>query len=137
MTRRSLSVVLGAVLLAPALISSGAADAARRAAAAHRRRAPARLLVYSQEWSLWPSRSTLPAGVVLVQLWNRGQDAHNVTVQRLGPGGSLRGRTQAVAVTQSGRISDGVWRLGPGRYELYCSLPQHRARGMRTVIRVR
>ena len=35
---------------------------------------PARLLVYAQEWSLQPSRASLPAGPVVVQLWNRGQD---------------------------------------------------------------
>ena len=53
MTRRRLFVgALAAVCLAalPAIT----ADAASRP--------PARMLVYAQEWSLWPSRSVLPAG---------------------------------------------------------------------------
>ncbi len=35
------------------------------------------------------------------------------------------GRAQALAVTQSGSLGAASWRLGPGRYELYCSMPGH------------
>ena len=100
-------------------------------------RFPAHLLVYAQEWSIWPSRGSLPAGEVSVELQNRGQDAHDLRVQRLGHGGALVGATQGVAVTASGGLSQASWRLGPGRYLLFCSLPGHRARGMRTVLVVR
>jgi hypothetical protein len=99
-------------------------------------RAPARLLVYAQEWSLWPSRPSLPAGHVIVQLWNRGQDAHDLRIRRLRHG-VMVGRTQGAAVTQSGRLSQSRWSLGPGTYQLYCSMPGHMKRGMRTRITIR
>ena len=98
---------------------------------------PARMLVYAQEWSLWPSRTHLPAGRVLVQLWNRGQDAHDLRVRRLDRHGRLVGAAQGVAVTQSGALSESSWHLAAGRYELYCSLPGHLHRGMHTLLIVR
>lgn len=124
--------LLAAAGLTPAAVGlTGSASTA----AAHSR-APARLLVYAQEWSLWPSRQTVPAGRVLVALSNRGQDAHDIRIQRL-RGGHTTGRAQGVGVTQSGLIRDGSWRLGPGRYELFCSLPGHRGLGMHATLVVR
>jgi hypothetical protein len=121
----AVSVVLGA--LASVSLSASAAV----------RRSPARMLVYAQEWSLWPSRGSVPPGSVIVQLWNRGEDAHNLRIRRIGSGGRMVGRAQAVAVTQSGKLSEANWRLGPGRYELYCSMPGHLKRGMHAWLRVR
>lgn len=85
---------------------------------------------------LWPSRTSVPAGKVSVQLWNRGQDAHDLRIRRLGSG-RMTGAAQGVAVTQSGALSSATWTLAPGRYELYCSLPGHRMRGMHTTLVVR
>lgn len=99
--------------------------------------APARMLVYAQEWSLWPSRSSLPAGSVTVQLWNRGQDAHDLRIRRLGQGGRMFGRAQGVSVTHSGAIRNASWRLSRGSYELYCSMPGHLALGMHVRLLVR
>jgi plastocyanin len=99
-------------------------------------RAPARLLVYAQEWSLWPSRPSVKAGKLIVQLWNRGQDAHDLRIRRLGRG-AMVGRTQGDAVTQSGKVSQATWHLSPGTYELYCAMPNHLRRGMHTRIAVR
>ena len=127
MTRRRLLVgALAAVCLAALPVIT--ADAASRP--------PARMLVYAQEWSLWPSRSVLPAGKVVVQLWNRGQDAHDLRI-RLLRHGHMTGRAQGVAVTQSGGLSQSTWHLAPGRYVLYCSMPGHYARGMHTTLVVR
>jgi hypothetical protein len=100
-------------------------------------KAPARLLVYAQEWSLWPSRPAIASGKVIVQLWNRGQDAHDLRIRRLSRG-ALVGRVQGSdAITQSGKVSQASWRLSPGTYELYCSMPDHLKRGMHTRITVR
>lgn len=99
-------------------------------------RYPARMLVYAQEWSLSPSRASLPAGRVTVQLWNRGMDAHDLRIRRLNRAGAMVGATQGVKVTQPGAISSANWRLGPGTYEIYCSLPYHLMRGMHVRIRV-
>ena len=98
--------------------------------------APSRLLVYAQEWSLWPSRPSVKAGTVIVQLWNRGQDSHDLRVRRLSHG-AMVGRTQADAITQSGKLSQATWRLSPGTYELYCSMPGHLKKGMHTRIAVK
>jgi uncharacterized cupredoxin-like copper-binding protein len=95
------------------------------------------MLVYAQEWSLWASRASLPHGRVIVQLWNRGQDAHDLRVRRLDRRGRMVGRGQALAVTESGARAQGSWRLTPGRYELYCAMPGHFQRGMHTVVVVR
>ena len=51
--------------------------------------------------------------------------------------GVMVGRTQSAAVTQSGRLSQATWSLRPGSYELYCSMPGHMKRGMRTRITIR
>src|SRR5438309_118693 len=114
--------------LAPVMV--GAALALSSAAgAAPRQHPPARMLVYAQEWSLWPSRHTVPAGRVTVQLWNRGQDAHDLRIRRVTRRGVMFGKIQGVSLTASGKLGQATWRLGSGRYELYCSLPQHRKRG--------
>ncbi|HTU97415.1 MAG TPA: hypothetical protein VMF14_16330 [Solirubrobacteraceae bacterium] len=98
-------------------------------------RAPSRLLVYAQEWSLWPSRPSVKPGTVIVQLWNRGQDAHDLRVRRLRHG-AMVGRAQGEAVTQSGKLSQATWHLSAGTYELYCSMPGHLKKGMHTRITV-
>jgi uncharacterized cupredoxin-like copper-binding protein len=97
---------------------------------------PARLLVYAQEWSLSPSRASLPAGRVVVQLWNRGMDPHDLRARRL-VAGQMVGHTYAVHLTRPGRVSTATWTLAPGRYQLYCSLPGHMKAGMRVQITVR
>jgi plastocyanin len=123
-----------AVAAAVGLAAFGAAPGAVGAGTKYR--APARLLVYAQEWSLWPSRQAVGAGPVIVQLWNRGEDAHDLRIRRLHHG-RMTGHTQGVSVTASGTVSQASWRLAPGTYELYCSMPGHLRRGMHTRIVVR
>ena len=124
------------LLIALLLGSAGACTSAVIAADASGR-PPARMLVYAQEWSLWPSRSSLPAGRVTVQLWNRGEDAHDLRIRRLGQHGVMIGGSQGTGVTASGAIHQASWRLRPGRYELYCSMPGHFKRGMHAKLLVR
>ncbi len=126
MTARLLACVTGVACL----VALGAGDAGASG------RAPARMLVYAQEWSLWLSRASLPAGRVTVQLSNRGQDAHDLRIRRLRHG-DMVGRAQAVSVTPSGGLHQATWKLGRGSYELYCSLPGHLHRGMHVRIVVR
>jgi hypothetical protein len=127
--------VLGALLAAATGLAS-VASAARQTGAVDRRVFPSRLLVYAQEWSLTPSRAVLPAGRVVVQLYNRGMDAHDLRARRLNAAGQMVGRTSAVKITLPGTVSTASWTLSPGRYQLYCSLPGHMAMGMHVVIRV-
>lgn len=121
-----------ALLVACATLTPGGAGAR-----ASTRVPAARMLVYAQEWSLWASRPSVPHGKVIVQVWNRGQDAHDLHVQRLDRHGRLVGAPQSVAITESGARSQGTWHLRRGRYELYCSLPGHYQRGMHAVLIVR
>jgi plastocyanin len=123
-----LVMALTACAAAAAMVTP-AGDAAP-AAAGH----AARMLVYAQEWSLWASRETVPRGPVIVQLWNRGQDAHDLHLRRLNRRGQMIGRAQTLGVTESGAHAQASWRLTAGRYELYCSLPSHRQRGMHTLV---
>ncbi|MFL5829202.1 MAG: hypothetical protein ACJ76X_04735 [Solirubrobacteraceae bacterium] len=118
-----------AVALAGSLPSVSGAGTGQRPAA--------HMLIYAQEWSLWRSRSSVPAGRVSVQLWNRGQDAHDLRIRRLNRHGHLVGHAQAVALTGSGAIRHATWHLRAGKYLIYCSLPQHRKRGMHTRLMVR
>ncbi len=99
--------------------------------------APARLLVIAKEYSFLLSRGSVPRGAVTVELYNRGQDAHNLNVRRLDPHGNPVGSTQAVTTTLSGGLAEATWRLGPGRYVFYCSLPSHEQRGMKAYLVVR
>ena len=55
----------------------------------------------------------MPAGTVIVQLWNRGQDAHDLRIRRV-TRGAMMGRTQGDAITQSGKLSQATWQLCAG-----------------------
>ena len=124
-------------LLACLLCAGLAALAGGPLAAAAPKRTPAHLLINAQEWSLWPSRSSVPAGTVLVELWNRGQDAHDTWIRRLNAAGQMVGPVVGtVPKTLPGEISQATWHLKAGRYELFCSMPGHMAMGMHANLRV-
>ena len=135
--RLALRFIAALCLLAAFAIIDSTAGARTQPAHRSPASAPAHLLVYAQEWSMWPSRTSLPAGTVDVQLWNRGQDAHDVRVRRLNATGAMVGAMLAgVSVTPSGAIHSAVWHLSAGHYEIYCSLPGHLAMGMHARITV-
>ncbi len=95
---------------------------------------PARVQVLAQEFSFTLSRLTIPAGPAIVELVNRGEDAHDLRMQRVG--GT---RVYTWPVVQPGTHADREYRLLPGTYVLWCALADHRARGMtaRLVVRRR
>jgi uncharacterized cupredoxin-like copper-binding protein len=137
MRRVLLGLACGAAAATAAATAAVAAVVAVAVAKHRMPHSPAHVLVYAQEWHLYPSRGSLPAGKVDVELWNRGQDAHDLRIRRL-HGGRMVGRVRgAVKITQSGKIATASWRLAAGRYELYCSMPGHLARGMHSTIVVR
>lgn len=122
--RQLTAVAVLAITLAAQAVAGGPATASARAPRI------SRALVYAQEWSLWSSRSKVPAGRVIVQLWNRGQDAHDLAIRRLNARGAMIAAAQTVGVTQSGQLRQSSWTLTPGTYELYCTMPGHLAAGM-------
>ena len=93
---------------------------------------PARLGVSAQEFHLVLSRPSVKAGRVEIELQNDGEDVHDLRLRRIG--GT---RTYLVPGTQPGRRRTIEISLRPGRYRLWCSVADHRALGMQTVLRVR
>jgi uncharacterized cupredoxin-like copper-binding protein len=105
--------------------------AAAATATAAKKQPVSNLLINAQEYSLWPSRSSLPAGTVQVEFWNRGQDMHDAWIRKLNSSGQMVGPVLGkVKVTLPGHISNATWHLKAGRYELFCSMPGHLKLGM-------
>jgi plastocyanin len=102
---------------------------------------PHNLTVDEREWAVTPSESVVAAGKVTLQVYDRGEDAHNLTVQ--GPvTRSGDGKIRGVVSMKSGGSATIVAHLPPGTYKLYCSLfagtPQsHEMLGMLAQITVR
>jgi hypothetical protein len=89
--------------------------------------------VTAREFSLVLSRPLLGAGTQTVELDNRGEDPHDLVIR---PEGS------ATALYDFEEVGSGVvqtWpvALGPGRYELVCSIAGHEALGMKASLEVR
>ena len=87
--------------------------------------APARLQVGADEFRYSLSRQSIKAGPAIVQLANYGQDEHDLRLQR--QGGTRIYRIGKVRPHGLGELEA---RFLPGRFRLWCSLGDHRARGM-------
>ena len=106
-------------------------------AAGAQHRTPSDLLIDAQEWSLWPSRTSVPAGTIYVELWNRGQDTHDTWIRRLDSHGQMVGPVlDKVKQTLPGHVSQATWHLKAGEYELFCSMPGHLKLGMHARLKV-
>ena len=93
---------------------------------------PARLLAFASEFRLGTSRHKAPAGVLVAQLKNNGQDDHDLAVR------NARGKIVAsTGVVGHGALGRLRVLLRPGRYVLVCTISDHEARGMRSVLVVR
>jgi uncharacterized cupredoxin-like copper-binding protein len=89
--------------------------------------------VTGKEWQLTLSRTSVKRGTVIVELLNFGTDAHDLVVQGRTKGSkAFRFKT----IDPRGR-TERTLRLAPGKYNLWCSLPGHKTRGMRTTLTVR
>jgi hypothetical protein len=93
---------------------------------------PARLFVSAKEWSLIASRQALKAGQARIQLYNAGEDAHDLRLRRIG--GT---RTLALGETAPGEVTEIRAVLRSGKWRLWCSLPGHAKAGMRATLTVR
>ena len=94
--------------------------------------APARMQVVAREFSYSLSRARLKPGVAVIELANFGQDAHDLRVQRIGAR-----HIAGTPVVQPGSRADLTVKLAPGRYSFWCSVADHRSRGMRGTLIVR
>ena len=89
--------------------------------------------VAANEFSFALSRPWIRSGPAIVQLVNYGEDAHDLALRRVAPGA----RTFRLRATRPGGVRDLELRLLAGRYRLWCTLADHRARGMQATLKVR
>lgn len=94
--------------------------------------APARVQVGADEFGYTLSRQSIPAGPAIVQLANFGEDEHDVRLRRIG--GT---RTYAIGKVRPGKVAELEARFLAGRFTLWCSLADHRRRGMTATLVVR
>jgi plastocyanin len=87
--------------------------------------------VTAVEFHFTLSRTTVPAGKVAFEFVNQGQDEHNLNV--LSGEGSLEA---AFPKTVPQGIRDQTMTLRKGSFTLFCSLPEHEAKGMRATLTV-
>ena len=93
---------------------------------------PARLQVSADEFRYTLSRQSIKAGPAVVQLVNYGEDEHDRRLRRAG--GT---RVYRIGVARPGGVRELETRLLPGRFVLWCSLADHRRRGMTATLVVR
>ena len=116
-----------AALLALSAAALGAAAAPMLGA-----RSPQRVQVTALEFEYRLSRLSVRQGPVLIQLVNYGEDEHDLKLRRLG--GT---RVWTLRKLLPGSRATLAVRLRPGTYRLWCTVADHRARGMRATLRVR
>lgn len=96
--------------------------------------APARLGVKAFEYGLILSAGSITSGDTIIELSNRGEDAHDLHIARLDDtDGSSE---KAVPVTSPSTFNRVRFDTSPGTYRLWCSLPTHADLGMRAELTV-
>jgi hypothetical protein len=119
-----LTMLVFAALAAVAGARSSSEPHAAAAASSH-------LQVIQVEYRLILSRGTVKAGPVSLEAIDRGMDPHDMRLRA----GSTGAEILTPELTPQQRW-DGVVRLKPGVYELWCSLPEHAKLGMHATLRV-
>jgi hypothetical protein len=94
--------------------------------------APARVQLSADEFGLAVSRPSIRSGPAIVELVNYGEDDHDLALRRVGGTHIYR-----IGVVHPGKTGELETRLRPGRFILWCTLADHRARGMQAALRVR
>jgi uncharacterized cupredoxin-like copper-binding protein len=95
-------------------------------------RPPSRMQVTSSEFEFVLSRTKLRQGRAIVELVNLGEDPHDLALRRTAKGA----RTYSTPEVVPGGERTISLRLYPGRYQLWCTVGDHRARGMRATLTV-
>jgi hypothetical protein len=94
--------------------------------------APARVQVGADEFGYALSRQSIKAGPAIVQLVNYGEDEHDLRLRR--EGGK---RIYTIGKVRPGGLGELEARFLAGRFALWCSLADHRKRGMSATLVVR
>ena len=93
---------------------------------------PARVQVQASEFEYVLSRRRVKTGRVILELVNFGEDPHDLALRRIAKTARTF-RTPEVLPEGEARLS---MRLVPGRYQLWCTIADHRALGMRGFLTV-
>jgi hypothetical protein len=93
---------------------------------------PSFVSVGAKEFSLTLSRPLVGKGSVRVELRNVGEDPHNLVVSPEGTHTPL----VSFSTLDPGAYERKSVALNPGRYQLWCSLEGHEAKGMSVTLRV-
>ena len=87
--------------------------------------------VSAVEYHYTLSRTTVPAGKVIIEFVDDGQDEHNLNAE--GEGGAL---AATFATEDPKAVARKTVELHPGSYMLFCSLPEHEQKGMKATLTV-
>lgn len=87
-----------------------------------------RLELAASEMRYDPSSIAVEGGDVPVVLRNAGQVIHDLRIED---------KPTFLLEAPPGQTATTTWRLGKGRYRMYCSLAGHRAAGMEGILEVR
>ncbi|MFE3457125.1 plastocyanin/azurin family copper-binding protein [Nocardiopsis aegyptia] len=87
------------------------------------------LSVAADEYTFDGIPTSLPAGTIEIDFENVGTMGHDLVVEELGD-------EQVVPVTSPGESAQGAVSLEPGEYTFYCSVGDHRERGMEVDVTV-
>jgi len=87
--------------------------------------------VSAVEFHFTLSRTTVPAGKVIIEFVNDGQDEHNLNAQ-----GSSGPQAATFATEVPKAVTRQTLELHPGSYTLFCSLADHEAKGMKATLTV-
>jgi plastocyanin len=92
---------------------------------------PARVQAAADEYRFSLSRTQVPAGRVTIEVVNFGEDPHNFKLRRVG--GT---HVYTIGETLPGARTSKTLRLRHGRFKYWCSIADHKARGMKGTLRV-
>ena len=99
---------------------------------------PERVQARGVEFDLTLSRTKLRPGRAIIQFLNAGEDPHDLRIQRLDAGGHQIGDELGFGVIGPGDYDNLDTHLARrARYVLWCSLDDHRQRGMEATLRTR
>jgi plastocyanin len=82
------------------------------------------------------SRQTVRSGSLTVQLQNKGEDPHDMDIQRIGPSGEPLGEVRKVALTEPGQNTSASFAVEAGEYRMWCDLFNHAKEGMEATVTV-
>lgn len=95
---------------------------------------PAHVQVTATEYHLALSQTEVPSGKVIVNFVNDGQDEHNLNTAESAVAGS---ESPVFSATKPLAHPELAINLRPGTYTLFCSLPEHEAKGMKATLVVK